>query len=100
MPDYIPIGVKSIKGRYGDPALAFAWMASPEAAFACALVERWGMIASIADGEDSAGRSRLRLATPEELVERALAIAELTYREIRARGWGIECPLAAEEIEP
>lgn len=42
-----------------------------------AMVDRWGMVAGILDGEDSAGRSRLRLATPSELVDRAYDIADL-----------------------
>ena len=45
--------------------------------YAGAMIERWGMVAACPDGEDSSGRSKLRLATPEELVDRAYAVAAL-----------------------
>lgn len=43
---------------------------------ACALLEKWGMVAAVEDGEDSAGRQKLRLMSPEELVKRAFDTAE------------------------
>lgn len=49
------------------------------------------MIAAQSDGEDSAGRSKLRLQTPQELVERACNVAGLMYEEIKARGWDHGC---------
>lgn len=62
------------------------------AKMAGALIERWGVVAAIVDGEDSAGRSKLRLQTPEELVQRAFAVAELFYSEAEARGHLLEMP--------
>jgi len=41
------------------------------------MVNRWGMVAGMPDGEDSSGRARLRLATPEELVDRAVEVSNL-----------------------
>lgn len=58
-----------------------------EARFAMALVERWGMVAGENNGEDSAGRSRLRLATPDELTDRAIAVTEALFSKMRGRGW-------------
>lgn len=58
-----------------------------EARMAMGLAERWGMVAAMADGEDSSGRAKLRLATPEEVVSRAVATAELLMKEMREKGW-------------
>jgi len=41
------------------------------------MLARWGMVAAIPDGEDSKGRSKLRLSTPQELVVRAFEITDL-----------------------
>ena len=38
------------------------------------------------DGEDSQGRQKLRMATPEELVEKAFACATLLVKAARDRG--------------
>ena len=60
------------------------------------LVERWGLVAAIVDGEDSAGRAKLRLSTPEELVLRACEVAERLVEECRSRGWTEQLPNAEE----
>ena len=49
------------------------------------LITKWGLVASTPDGEDSAGRTKLRLSTPEELVERAIITAELLVAELIKR---------------
>ena len=61
------------------------------------LIERWGMVAAIPDGEDSAGRSRLRLLTPEEMVDRAFKATELFWNEAHKRG--MVCEMSEEEVE-
>jgi hypothetical protein len=58
-----------------------------EAAYAMHLAERFALIAADNDGEDSAGRQKLRLATPKEVVERACKIAELMFVALRDRNW-------------
>ena len=50
------------------------------------LIERWGMVAGEIDGEDSAGRSKIKLQTPEELIERAFKVAELFVARAEAEG--------------
>src|SRR5690349_12323012 len=57
-----------------------------EAQMAFVLIERWGMVAGIEDGEDSAGRARVRLSTPSELVARAFAVARLAMDRARQNG--------------
>lgn len=62
------------------------------ARLAAVLIEKWGMVAALPDGEDSAGRSRLRLQTPKEVVDRACEVSELAITEFRERGWMLNIP--------
>jgi hypothetical protein len=55
-------------------------------------VTRWGMIAAKPDGEDSAGRAKLALLAPVEIVQRACDTAELLIAEFEKRGWFVELP--------
>jgi hypothetical protein len=56
------------------------------------LVTRWGIIAARPDGEDSAGRAKLALLAPAEIVQRACDTAELLIAEFEKRGWFVELP--------
>ena len=58
-----------------------------EANLAAALIERWGLVAAKPDGEDSAGRAKLRKSAPQELVTEACETAALALAEFRRRGW-------------
>ena len=58
-----------------------------------AMVERWGMVAAVPDGEDAAGRQRLRLMTPAELVERATDTVDLMFGYFDAAGLFVEIPV-------
>ena len=64
-----------------------------EAVLAMNLIERWGMIAGDADGEDSVGRQKGRLYEPEEVVERACQMADAAFATFEARGWMTPVPL-------
>lgn len=66
--------------------------ASWEARLACALIERWGLAMGDADGEDSAGRQKVRIATPQEVVSRACEMAALAVAEFRSRDWVVVLP--------
>jgi hypothetical protein len=58
------------------------------ARLAMTLIEKWGMVAAtVADGEDSAGRSRMRLLTPAEVVGRACETAERAIEAMHGLGW-------------
>ncbi len=65
--------------------------------FATAMIERWGMVAAIEDGEDSAGRHKIRLSTPTELVQRACEVSNLAYEEFEKRGWILKLPIPTLE---
>jgi hypothetical protein len=67
-----------------------------EAQLAMELVGRWGTVAGVPDGEDAAGRAKLRLMTPEELAIRACHSAEMLFGEMRRRGWIIQAPDISE----
>lgn len=65
------------------------------ARLAMTLIEKWGMVAcTVADGEDSAGRSRMRLLTPAQVVGRATETAERAIEEMHRLGWfhAVEAP--------
>lgn len=65
---------------------------SMEARMATIMLEKWGMVAAAPDGEDSAGRSKLHLSTPEELVTRACNTAAAAVAEFERRGWLVDVP--------
>ena len=70
-----------------------------EAASALAFAERWALIAAIPDGEDSAGRQKLRLPTPEELAARSCEIVAALRAEFEKREWIIPLPSQADAAE-
>lgn len=68
-------------------------MLTMEGRLACSMIGRWGMLAADVDGEDSAGRQKGRLLTPDELVARAFTTADLVMREAQSRGLLAYVPL-------
>ena len=67
-----------------------------EARIALAMLERWGMICAEIDGEDSAGRQKARLMSPEELTTRAFTCAALAMKTMRDGGLLIRLPTEEE----
>lgn len=67
-----------------------------EARIAVSLVERWGLVAGEDGGEDSSGRSKLRVQSPEEVVNRAVTTAELLVEAIRNKNWMVKNPHPTE----
>jgi hypothetical protein len=65
---------------------------TPEATLAARLIERWGIVAATVDGEDTAGRQKLRRLTPTGLVDEACRTAEIAMAEFRRRGWLLRVP--------
>lgn len=63
-----------------------------KARLAAAMVERWGCVACEVDGEDSSGRQKMRLATADELVNRAVEVAELLVERFREKNWNTIMP--------
>ena len=88
-----------VRGKYADTLrVLYHESETPEqeAKLALLFLERWGMVMGEPDGEDSAGRSRVRLATPDELVDRAFAIAHLAMDKARSTGLIHQGPTLAD----
>jgi len=62
------------------------------------LLKSHPLIAGDLDGEDSQGRSRIRLQSPKELVERAASIADLAVEAAEIRGWIKAVEHSGEEL--
>lgn len=87
--------------RYGevDYRIFTSEIPNPQAAFAMHLAEKLGLVAGEVDGEDSAGRQKLRLLTSGEVAQRACAIAADTWEQFRKRGWLLDVPVPDETPE-
>jgi hypothetical protein len=67
-----------------------------KAAFAMHLMEK-ALIAAADNGEDSAGRAKLRAMTAKEVAVKACDIAEAAFEEFHERGWMVLIPPPTEE---
>jgi hypothetical protein len=85
-------------GKNSETEMVFHYSEVPDqiASFAMNLMERWGMVSAEPDGEDSAGRSKLRLSTPQEVVSRACQVSQLAFQEFADRGWLAKAPTTEE----
>ena len=79
--------VRNFRRKYVEHVLASP---DPRARMAIDLIDKWGMVAATSDGEDSAGRAKLRLLAPDEMVQRACDTAALAMEAFRARGWMVD----------
>lgn len=69
------------------------------ATFALSCIEKWGMVAGEASGEDSAGRQKMRRATPAEIASHACDCAEAAFTEFEKRKWQFKLPTLEEAID-
>ena len=88
--------------QYGDieKEIITVWdrrRAELEANIAIDFITKWGMVAAIPDGEDSVGRQRLRLATPEELVDRSILTTKLLMTGLNREEWFHVTPPLTDE---
>jgi len=92
------IGYRKIESGYraGEVFIYQTKYPSLRARLAIDLLERWGLVASRTDGEDSAGRQQIELMAPAEIVGRACNIADLAISEMEARGWLLEVPVPTQ----
>ena len=75
-----------------EPLVYTKFLFGAEAKIAIEMVQKWGLIAAIDDGEDSAGRHRVRMMTIGELVQRACDSAQKLIEEFEKREWFLELP--------
>lgn len=69
------------------------------AKIAIEIVRAHAMVAAIPDGEDSAGRQKVRLPTAQELTARACDLAEAMWLEFEKRDWLADVPEPAGETD-
>ena len=87
---------------YGDSPWPFSVAVHPRliadkrAEFAMSCIERWALLAGEVNGEDSAGRSKLRRLTPQEVVTQACECADQAFKAFAERGWLLNIPSAEE----
>lgn len=67
--------------------------------WALEIASRWGAVAGHPDGEDSTGRAKLRLMTPDEIVTRSCEVASKLWDEFKRRDWLLDLPTPKEEQE-
>lgn len=97
--DYTPIETRSATGRDADhPVVYSAEYPSQEGRFALALIERHGMAMTVLDGDKyrPGELTRCSMRPAGEVVARAFDLAELTFRELRRRGWMADIGLPDE----
>jgi len=56
------------------------------------LLQRYALITTKPDGEDTAGRQKWLLQSPDELVERVCTIADTMITELEKRDWLVAVP--------
>jgi len=73
-----------------------------KARFAMDLISRWGMVqGKDGEDEDTAGRHHIELMSPDEVINRAVYLADKGIDRIREMDWMIDMPSyedAAEEV--
>ena len=79
--------------RYTDITVAKTQELYAVAKIALEIANRWGCVAAMPDGEDSAGRSKLRMQTPDEIAARAFDTAAALWTQFEGRGWLSELPM-------
>ncbi len=98
--EYEPIETLVIKQEYDDNSVIHrAETVTCEAAYAMAMIERWGLVMGATDGEDSAGRQQLKLMTVDELVTRAFDVSIAAFTMARERGLMVSTPLPLREVD-
>ncbi len=67
-------------------------MPDGRAQLAFAMIQNWGVVAAMPDGEDAIGRAKWALLPVNDLVSRAFASADAAYAEAASRGWLVDIP--------
>ena len=83
------------KSYRGGTEVTVVTTVSPNAVgrLAASIAERFALVAAMPDGEDSAGRQKLRLPTAEECAARSCDLAASLWAEFDKRGWLYQIPL-------
>lgn len=93
-----PLLVPSAYERDLGPTVLICRLEHPtlEGEFMLQLIEKHALITAEDNGEDSAGRQKMRKQTALEIVSAAAEITEEAFGEMRARNWTVRSP----DLEP
>jgi hypothetical protein len=85
---------KIVRTRWGtnEIRLGKAWVPNETGELAIRFATHFGVVAAEDAGEDSKGRSKLRLQSPEMVVKRACDMAEQLVAKMKERGWVVDIP--------
>jgi hypothetical protein len=89
-------------GKYGDKGIVVNTKINLDnrARLAAAFSEKWAMVAVEPDGEDSAGRQKVRRLTPEELAKHACDTVTALYSQFAQRKWTLHIPSYEDITKP
>jgi hypothetical protein len=82
--------------RYGV-TISDTQVPHPVAQFAMVLIERWGMVQGESDGEDSAGRAKIKLMNEQDVVARACKTAQIAFEQFALKDWLLDVPNPTRE---
>ena len=82
------------KTRYCNESIVIhdKLIADSRGRLAISLIERWGLIMAKDDGEDTAGRHKVKALPADEVVKAACDIAKEVFREFKRRDWMLAVP--------
>jgi len=83
------IETKVIKEKYSDEPRIYKHdteILTQQAKLVLDFIEKWGMVAAIDAGEDSAGRQKIGLMPEDEVVTRAINMAEIAWARLDDMG--------------
>lgn len=90
---------KVIQTRWGtnEVRLVKTWVPNETGELAIQFATHFGMVAAKIEGEDSGGRSKMELQSPDEVVDRACEMAELLVARLKKKNWIIDLPDLPDE---
>jgi len=90
----MPIKYQEREGFRGETEIVIIKTVAPneEAMLAAELLRHLAICTGEPDGEDSAGRTKLKLLDPAACAKRACEIAHHALAEFKTRGWLLDLP--------
>ena len=85
------VAAKAIYGHV-EIVISDTVLLTNRAKFVCDLLKTSGIHHGKDGGEDSSGRFKFALATPEETVDRAVAMADHAFKRFEELGWVVQVP--------
>lgn len=88
-----------MKTRWGgnEIRLTKTWVPNEVGELAIRFATHFGVIAATESGEDSQGRAKIALQSPQQVIDRACEMAQLLTDKMKANGWIVDLPDLPEE---